>query len=125
MLRFNEVALKKKKKFSSLTIFFLWSYRNISQEDPGVPGEEEKGAIKETLAQSEGLAPPPDPLVYIGQDVNVALCWILRDCLAMFELLYGCLLLLPCETLAPSETQVPHAARQLADAVCQRRDHFK
>lgn len=45
--------------------------------------------------------------------------WILIDCVAMFKLLYGCLLLLLCETLAPSEPQVPRAARQPADAVCQ------
>lgn len=60
--------------------------------------------------------------------MNVALCWILNDCVAMFELLYGCLLLLLCETLAPSEPQVPRAARQLADTVSDEiisnKDHF-
>lgn len=46
------------------------SCRNISQKDPWIPREEEKGQVKETLALSEG------PWVYIGQNVNVALCFI-------------------------------------------------
>lgn len=56
-LRYIEIILEKRNLFCT-DIFFHLSCRNISQEDPGVPGEEEKGAIKETLAVSEGPAPP-------------------------------------------------------------------
>lgn len=68
-----------------LWIFFpLFSCRNFSQKNPGIPSEEEKGNEK-TLALSKSPSP-----VYIGQDVNVALCWFLNNCVAMCELLYGC-----------------------------------
>lgn len=47
--------MNKKQNLFFNSFFFLLSSRNISQEDPGVPGEEEKGAIEETLTLSSAL----------------------------------------------------------------------